>query len=82
MRKPNETYLEKARKLKKEEIERLLARTRTKFMRRIEDMEMSAVEVAAIQLEIEDEELAEWREKWAEIQIKSQTSAQTRAKSK
>lgn len=82
MRKPNETYLEKARKLKKEEIERLLARTRTKFMRRIEDMEMSALEVAAIQLEIEDEELAEWREKWAEIQIKSQTSAQTRAKSK
>ncbi|MFN3751664.1 MAG: hypothetical protein ACK4SR_09845 [Thiobacillus sp.] len=82
MRKPSEAYLEKARKLKKEDIERLLARTRTKFMRRIEDQEMNAVEVAAIQLEIEDEELAEWRERWAEIQIKAQTGAKPREKSK
>ena len=80
MRKPSEAYLQKARQLKKEDIERLLARTRTKFMRRIEDQEMSAVEVAAIQLEIEDEELAEWRERWAEIQIKAQTGARSREK--
>lgn len=78
MRKPNEAYLEKAKRLRKVDIERLLARTRTKFMRRIEDREMSVVEVAAIQLEIEDEELAEWREKWAEIQIRAQTRAKTR----
>lgn len=78
MRKPSEAYLEKAKRLRKVDIERLLARTRTKFMRRIEDREMSVVEVAAIQLEIEDEELAEWREKWAEIQIRAQTRAKTR----
>lgn len=82
MRKPNEVYLEKAKRLRKVDIERLLARTRTKFMRRIEDMEMSAVEVAAIQLEIEDEELAEWREKWAEIQVKAQAGTQAKPKSK
>ncbi|MEW5966084.1 MAG: hypothetical protein AB1720_03675 [Pseudomonadota bacterium] len=82
MRKPNEAYLEKARRLRKVDIERLLARTRTKFMRRIEDMEMSAVEVAAIQLEIEDEELAEWREKWAEIQVKAQAATQAKPKSR
>lgn len=78
MRKPGEAYLEKAGKLKQEDIERLLARARTKFMRRIEDMEMSALEVAAIQLEIEDEKLAEWREKWAEIRIRAQTQAKNR----
>ncbi|MFN3545368.1 MAG: hypothetical protein ACK4UX_11035 [Thiobacillus sp.] len=73
MRKPNEAYLEKAKKLKKDDIERLLARTRRKFMRRIEDQEMSALEVAAIQMEIEDEELAEWRERWAEIQANTKS---------
>mgnify|MGYP001359442331 CR=1 FL=1 len=78
MRKPDEAYLDRARKLKQEELERLLARTRKKFMRRIEDREMSVLEVAAIQLEIEDEELAEWRERWTEIQIKAQTRAKSR----
>ncbi|MFP5410423.1 MAG: hypothetical protein ACLGG6_05560 [Gammaproteobacteria bacterium] len=82
MRKPNEVYLEKAKRLRKVDIERLLARTRTKFMRRIEDQEMSAVEVAAIQLEIEDEELAEWREKWAEIQVKAQAGTPAKPKSR
>ena len=67
---PSDQYLEKAKLLSKEEIERLLSRTRSKLMRRLEDKKMSAVEVAAIQLEIEDEELNEWREKWAEIKNK------------
>lgn len=71
MRKPTEAYFEKAKKLKKEETERLLARMRRKLMRRLEDREMSVLEVVAIQLEIEDEELNEWRAKWAEIQKKA-----------
>ena len=67
---PSEQYLEQAKLLSKEEIERLLSRTRSKLMRRLEDKKLSAVEVAAIQLEIEDEDLNEWREKWAEIKNK------------
>lgn len=67
---PSEQYLEQAKLLSKEEIERLLSRTRSKLMRRLEDKKLSAVEVVAIQLEIEDEELNEWREKWAEIKSK------------
>lgn len=67
---PSEQYLEQAKRLSKEEIERLLSRTRSKLMRRLEDKKLSAVEVVAIQLEIEDEELNEWREKWAEIKNK------------
>ena len=64
---PSEEYLEKAKLLTKEETERLLARMRTKLARRVEDKKLSALESVAIQLEIEDEELKEWREKMAEL---------------
>jgi N-acyl-L-homoserine lactone synthetase len=67
---PSEEYLEKAKLLTEEETERLLARMRAKLMRRLEDKKLSTVEVVAIQLEIEDEELNEWREKMAEIKRK------------
>ena len=40
---------------------------RAKLMRRLEDKKISDLEVVAIQLEIEDEALNEWREKMAEI---------------
>lgn len=73
MRTPTEAYLEKARRLRKIDIERLLSRARKKLMRRIEDQTLSVEEVVAIQLEIEDEELAEWRERWAEIQAKARS---------
>jgi hypothetical protein len=67
MKKPSETYLEKAKLLSEEETERLMARMRSKLMRRLEDKKMSVPEVVAIQLEIEDEELNQWREKMAQI---------------
>ncbi|MHB1247584.1 MAG: hypothetical protein ACYCY1_03845 [Sulfuriferula sp.] len=65
---PDEQYLEKAKRLTKDETERLLSRMRTKLTRRLEDKKMSALEVVAIQLEIEDEELNEWRERMVEIE--------------
>ena len=68
---PSDEYLEKAKLLSKEETERLLSRMRSKLMRRLEDKKMSAAEVVAIQLEIEDEELSEWREKMTEIRKKT-----------
>ena len=69
-KKASEEYLEKAKLLTKEEAERLLARMRTKLVRRFDDKKLSALEVVAIQLEIEDEELAEWRERMVEIRKK------------
>lgn len=69
-RTPNEEYLEKARQLGQEETERLLSRARGKLTRRLEDQKLSPLEVVAIQLEIEDEDLNEWREKWDEIKKK------------
>jgi N-acyl-L-homoserine lactone synthetase len=73
MRKPADEYLEQASHLNKEETERLLARMRAKLMRRLEDKKMSVQEVVAIQLEIEDEELQEWRERMNEINKKSKS---------
>lgn len=68
---PADEYLEKAKLLNKEETERVLSRMRSKLMRRLEDKKMNTLEVVAIQLEIEDEELNEWREKMAEIRKKA-----------
>ncbi|MES2365647.1 MAG: hypothetical protein V4563_07135 [Pseudomonadota bacterium] len=65
---PDEQYLEKAKLLTKDETERLLSRMRTKLTRRLEDNKLSELEVVAIQLEIEDKELNEWRERMAEIE--------------
>lgn len=67
----SDEYLEKARLLGKEETERLLSRTRSKLIRRLENEKMTALEVVALQLEIEDEDLNEWREKMTEISKKS-----------
>lgn len=69
-KRPSEAYLEKARLLSREDTERLLSRTRSKLIRRLEDEKLSALDVVAIQLEIEDEDLNEWREKWAELRKK------------
>lgn len=67
---PSDEYLEKAAKLGKAETERLLSRSRNKVMRRLLDKKLTPVEAVAIQLQIEDEALAEWRERMAEIKQK------------
>jgi hypothetical protein len=64
---PSTEHLEKAKLLTKEEAEHLLARMKGKLNRRIEDRKMDPLEAVAIQLELEDERLAEWRARWAEI---------------
>jgi len=71
MRKPVDEYLEKASQLNRKETERLLARMRSKLMRRLEGNKMNVQEAVAIQLEIEDEELQEWRARMTEIRKKS-----------
>jgi hypothetical protein len=67
---PSDEYLEKAGLLSKEESERLLSRMRSRSKRRLEDRKMSALEAVALQLEKEEGELNEWREKMAEIRKK------------
>lgn len=60
-------YLERAKQLRPEESERLMARMRGRFRRRTEDRTLCTLEAIALQLEYEDEELAEWRERMSEL---------------
>ena len=69
---PSEEYLEKARQLSKEEAEHLLSRMRGKLNRRMEDQKLDPVEAVALQLEFEDEQLAEWRARLAEIRAREE----------
>lgn len=57
--KPN--YLAKAKQLSKDETERLLSRMGGKLDRRLEKGKLSQQEALAKQLELEDEQLQEWR---------------------
>jgi hypothetical protein len=66
-------YLEKVQKLTKSEKERLLSRMQGKLPRRLEKEKISTEEALAFQMELEDEQLEEWRENMRLIteQIKS-----------
>ncbi|WP_020181921.1 hypothetical protein [Methylotenera sp. 1P/1] len=66
-----EEYLAKAQDLSDDEIDKLQYRMRGKLYRRAEDQKLTLQEALAIQLEIEDEELKEWREKRAQMLTKS-----------
>ena len=63
--------MEKAKNLSQEEIERLQSRMRGKLTRRGEEKKLTLIEVLAIQLELDDEQLAEWRERRIEINNKN-----------
>jgi peptidoglycan hydrolase CwlO-like protein len=54
-------YLAKVKRLTKEETERLLSRMGGKLDRRLEKRKVSQDEALARQLELEDEQLQEWR---------------------
>jgi hypothetical protein len=54
-------YLAKVKLLSKEETERLLSRMGGKLDRRLEKNKLSRDEALAIQLQVEDEQLQEWR---------------------
>jgi hypothetical protein len=70
IKKASELYIEKATKLSEEEVEKLQSRMREKLMRRAEDKKLSLIETVAIQLELDDMLLAEWREKRQQINSK------------
>lgn len=67
MKTANDEYIEKAKLLSGDEADRLMARMRGRFERRVEDKRLSRIEALALQLEYEDEGLAQWRERLAEL---------------
>ena len=60
-------YLEKAMSLAQDEQQRVLSRMTGKLPNRLIKEKLSMEEAIAIQLEIEDEQLAEWRKNWEKI---------------
>lgn len=60
-------YLDKAKQLSEDETERVLSRMGSKLHKRLEKDGLSIEEVIGIQMEIEDGQLIEWRERLAEI---------------
>jgi membrane protein involved in colicin uptake len=83
--KPN--YLTKAKQLSKDETERLLSRMGGKLDRRLEKGKLSQEEALAKQLELEDEQLQEWRKvmhslkkKEAEKEAKKEEKTKGKAK--
>jgi hypothetical protein len=60
-------YLEKAAALTREEAERLFSRMRGKLIKKLEHDKLDSLEAVALQLQLEDEDLNEWRQRWAEI---------------
>lgn len=73
IRSPDEKYIKQAENLTTIEKDRLLSRMHGKLMHRLEDKKLSTLEAIAIQLEIDDRLLAEWREKMSEIKEKEKS---------
>lgn len=74
----NPAYVEKVKKLSKIETERLLSRMSGKLPRRLEKDKLSRDEALALQMELEDEQLQEWRKMMASLNQKIE--AKERAK--
>lgn len=65
--KVNPEYLEKVKQLNVGEAERVLSRMGGKLPKRFIKEKLSQEEALALQLEIEDEQLQEWRDKMAKL---------------
>lgn len=76
----NPDYLAKVKLLNSDEIERLLSRMSGKLPRRLEKEKISQDEALAIQLELEDEQLQEWRA--VMTKLKNAEEAKSAAKTK
>ncbi len=65
--KVNPEYLERVKQLSGDEAERVLSRMDGKLPKRFMKDKLTQDEAIALQLEIEDEQLQEWREKIANM---------------
>jgi TolA-binding protein len=72
-------YLERANLLSQEEQERLMSRMAGKLPKRLQKEKLSVQEAIAIQLEIEDEQLQEWRTRMQQIKKDNDKKASKQA---
>jgi len=67
----NLDYIEQAKNLSEEERDRILSRMGGKLPKRLQKEKLTVEEAIAIQLELEEEQLEEWRANMAVIQEKA-----------
>ena len=67
----NVDYIAKAKKLSEEDRDRVLSRMGGKLPKRLQKEKLTVEEAIAIQLELEDEQLQEWRANMAAIEEKA-----------
>jgi hypothetical protein len=72
MKSVNDDYIAKAKKLSAEERERVLSRMVGKLPKRLQKEKLTPDEAIAIQLELEDEQLQEWRVNLAAVREKAE----------
>jgi len=85
MKEVNVNYVEKAQKMTQEDRERVLSRMVGKLPKRLLKEKLTPEEAIAIQLELEDEQLQEWRKNMAEIEekaVKAKAKAEEKAAAK
>lgn len=85
MKEVNVNYVEKAQKMSQEDRERVLSRMVGKLPKRLLKEKLTQEEAIAIQLELEDEQLQEWRKNMAEIEekaLKAKAKAEEKAAAK
>lgn len=67
---PSPEWIEKAMLLSRDDAERILARMRKKIVRRLEHEAIDPLAAVAMQLQLEDEQLKEWRNRMSELREK------------
>lgn len=82
MAKASPEYLTKVKLLSKDETERLLSRMGNKLDRRLEKHKVSREEALASQLELEDEQLLQWRKTMLELKKKEAEKSQAKPQAK
>ena len=82
MAKASTEYLAKVKLLTKDETERLLSRMGNKLDRRLEKHKVSREEALASQLELEDEQLLQWRKTMLELKKKEAEKSQAKPQAK
>ena len=72
-------YEAKVKKLSDEEVERLLSRMAGKLPRRLQKEKLTKEEALAIQLELEDEQLQEWRKMMRSLKKNEESKPKAKA---
>ncbi len=83
----NPDYLAKAEQISEEDAERLLSRMTGKLPKRLQKEKLSKTEALAIQMELEDEQLEDWRKmmrklREKDVAIKPDSKAEESGKTK